>query len=406
MLIVLSLLGCEATHLPSDADEAGSQHHPAPRDFKAGAMFFGSVPDSIGIRRYVAASEVAPEARESVFGILTADARGDPRLLATTKVPNVKGQAYGWFIWVGDSTHPVRWTQSFTLTNPSDKRSPVDREPRIFSPWHEGKLVARDATGFRTENTSISPDGRTAITHAESTPVNGFIWNSWLVDPGTPPGLYKIAVLLPGGRTKTFSFALGEPQRTHSSKRFCPYTDVYVDWWWAKYTLDGDPDRSDLTERVLRVFTDALMLKHRFDLVEDVEDTYWVASANAHRNIMNPEMAHGFVHMRTFADFLGGAVRPTLHKTGELIELEHLFEVPLVELDAFIRDLAEKYAEKLFPHIRRVCADWSRGRVEEEARLERIREQLVKEIERIRRERAERERRKRLQLEAEEPPRP
>jgi hypothetical protein len=406
MLIALSLLGCVATHRPADADEAGSQHDPAMRDFRTGAMFFGSVPDANGIRRYVAASRVVPEDQESVFGILTTDVRGDPRFLATTKIPNVKGQAYGWFIWVGDSTHPVRWTQSFTLTNPSEKRSPVDREPRIFSPWHEGKVIAKDVTGVRTENTSISPDGRTAITHAKSTPVNGFIWNSWRVDPGTPPGRYKIAVLLPGGRTKTFSFAIGQPQRAHPSKRFCPYMDVYVDWWWARFTLDGDPDKSDVTERALRVFTDALMLKHGFDLVEDVEDTYWVASANAHKNIMNPEMAHGFVHMRTFADFLGGAVRPTLHKTGELIELEHLFEVPLVELDAFIRDLAETYAEKLFPHARRLCTGWTSRQVEEEARLERIRKQLIKEIERVRRERAERERRRRLELEAEELPRP
>jgi len=419
-LIVLSLLGCVATHLPADPharggpplspsfpdpEEAGSQHRPAMFDFETSTTFFGIVPDAMGIRRYVAASEVVPEARRSVFGILTIDAGGNPRFLATTEIPNVHGQAYGWFIWVGDSTQPVRWTQTFTSTRPPAKQSTVEPEPSIFSSRDEGMLIAQDETGVRTVKTSISPDGRTAITQGESPRLDGFIWNSGLINPGTPPGSYEIAVSLPGGRTETFSFALGEPQASHQSFEFCRYMDVYVDWWWARYTLDGDPDESNVTERVLTVFTDALMLGHRFSLVEEADDAYWVASANASKNVMNPEMTHGFVHMRTLADLQGGAVRRTLHTAGELIDFQLLFEVPLVELDAFIRGLAGKFAEKLFPHAHRLCEAWSSGQLDEETRLERMRKELVEEIERVRRERVERERRKRLELEVMEPPR-
>ena len=420
-LIAFLLLGCVGTHPPAhphargrpplassppESEEAGNGHRPAVVGPKTGTGFFGIVPDAVGIRRYVAASEVVPRARTSVFGILTMNARGDPRFLATTEIPNVEGQTYGWFIWVGNSTQPVRWTQTFTLTRPSAKQSTVEPGPSIFSSWDEGMVIAQDEAGVRTENASISPDGRTAITQGESTPTGGFIWNSWLVGPGAPPGSYKIAVSLPGGRTKTFSFALGRPQGTYPATDFCRYMDVYVDWWWARFTLDGDPDESDVTERVLTVFTDTLMQEHRFGLVEEVEAAYWVASANASMNIINPEMTHGFVHMRTLADFQGGAVRPTLHTTGELIEFEFLFEVPLVELDVFVRGLAKKFADKLFPHAYRLCADWSSGQLEEETRLERIRKQLLEEIERVRRERVERERRKRIDLQVEELPKP
>ena len=68
----------------------------------------------------------------------------------------------------------------------------------------------------------------------------------------------------------------------------------------------------------------------------------------------------------------------------------------------FIRGLGDDFVEKLFPHGHHKCADWRSGQLEEEARLERIREELVEEIERVRRERVEWKRRKLLELEFEE----
>jgi hypothetical protein len=378
---------------------------------ETGTMFFGIVPDAVGIRRYVAASEVVPEARTPVFGILTTDAAGDPQFVAAAEVPNVESQSYGWFIWVGDSTQPVRWTERSSLTRPPARGSAVESKPSIFSSDNGGMAISQAQTRVHLEITSISPDGSAAITRAKSTPLDGFIWNSWVVEPGDPPGRYEIAVSLSGGRTETFSFALGQPQGTHPSIEFCPYMDVYLNWWWAKHTLDGGPDESDISARALTVFSETLMLEHAFSLVEKVEDAYWVASATARRNVMNPEMAHRYVKMRTLSQFQGKAVRPTNFTPGDTIDPGFLFEVPLAELDAYIRGMAHRFADRLFPHARRLCAEWRGGQLKEDAPFERIREELTEDIERVRRERVaservESERRKLLELEVVEPPTP
>ena len=58
---------------------------------------------------------------------------------------------------------------------------------------------------------TISNDGRTATTHGESAPTEGFIDNSWFVASGDPPGIYEMTVTLDGGRSAAFRFRLGEP---------------------------------------------------------------------------------------------------------------------------------------------------------------------------------------------------
>jgi len=423
-LIVLSLLGCVGTHLPANpharswpplsssfpaSEEAGSQYRFATSGPEVSTAIFGVVRDAAGIERSVAASEVVPEARTSVFGILTVDAAGNPQFVAATEVPNVAKQAYGWFIWVGGSTQRVRSTEIFTLTRPPARRRTVESERSIFRPGNEGMVITRDQTGVRTENTSISPDGRTGIRQIESIPLGGFIWSGWDVEPGDPPGSYEIAVSLPGGRTETFPFSLGQPKVSDQSFQSCPYMDVYVDRWWAKHTLDGDPGESDVSARALMVFTETLTLDHPFLLVEEVEDAFWVASATVSENVMNPEMTHRYVKIRTLAQSQGEAVRPTYF--GDTIDYGFLFEAPFAERDAYIRGLAHRFADRLLPYAHRLCADWKSVRLEEEARPERIREELIEEIEQVRRERVERERvererRKLLELEVAEPPTP
>ena len=424
-LIVLSLLGCVGTHHRADpharrsprvsssypkSEEAGSQHRLATSGPEVSTAVFGIVRDAVGIERSVAASEVVPEGRSSVFGILTVDAAGNPQFVPANEVPNVAKQAYGWFIWVGDSIRPVRSTETFTLTRPPARRSPAESEPSIFRSGNEGMVITKDQTAVRTENPSISTDGRTGINQIESTPLDGFIWNSWEVEPGDPPGSYEIAVSLRGGRTETFSFSLGQPEVLDQSPEFCPYMDVYVDWWWTKYTPDGDPDESDVSARVQTVFAETLMRDYGFLLVEEAEDAYWVASATVTKNTMNPEMTHRYVKMRTLAHSQGKAVRPTYF--GDTIDYGFLFEVPLAEHDAYIRGLAHRFADRLFPHAYRLCPDWPSGQSEEEARLRRIREGLAEEVRRARRERVESERqellgrRKLLELEVVDPPTP
>ena len=75
-----------------------------------------------------------------------------------------------------------------------------------------------------------------------------------------------------------------------------------------------------------------------------------------------------------------------------------LFELPEVFLDSQIRELADTFAAKLTPHVQRMCADWASGQLHEEVRLERIRKELVSEIERVKHARRAQEQRKRLEL--------
>jgi hypothetical protein len=358
----------------------------------------------VEIERPVATSEIVPRARTSVFGILTLDAAGNPQFVATTAVPNVAKQAYGWFIWVGDSPRSVRSTETFTLARPPVRRSTIAPEPSIFSSGNEGMVITKDQTGVRTETTFTSRDGRTGLNRIESTPLDGFIWNSWEVKPGDPPGGYEISVSLSGGRKETFFFSLGEPELSDHSFESCPYMDVYVDWGWAKEVRDGDSSESDISARALTVFAETLMRDHPFALAEEPEDAYWVASVTASQNVMNPETTHRYVKVRTLAHSQGKAVRPTYF--GDTNDHGFLFEVPFAEHDAYVRGLARRFADKLIPHAYRLCADWTSRPLEGEARLERIREGLTEEMERVRHERVERQHRKLLELEAMEPPTP
>jgi hypothetical protein len=418
-LILLSLPGCVERNFPADPrarvwlsfsspfpefEDAGSRPRPASSGAGARSAIFGTVRDAVGIERPVATSEIVPAARTSVFGILTLDAAGNPQFVATTEVPNVAKQAYGWFIWVGDSPRPVRSTETFALARPPVRRSTVEPEPSIFSSGNEDIVITKDQTGVRTETPFTSPDGRTAMNRIESTPLDGFIWNSWEVEPGDPLGRYQVSVSLPGGREETFSFSLGEPELSDQSFEFCPYMDVYVDWGRAKEARDADLTEGDVSAQALTVFAETLMRDHPFALVDDPEDAYWVASVTVSKNVMNPETTHRYVKVRTLAHSQGKAVRPTYF--GDANDYGFLFEVPLAEHGTYVRGLAQRFADKLFPHAYRLCAGWTSRPVEGAARLERIREGLTEEMERVRRERVERERRKLLELEAVEPPTP
>jgi hypothetical protein len=297
----------------------------------------------VEIERPVATSEIVPRARTSVFGILTLDAAGNPQFVATTAVPNVAKQAYGWFIWVGDSPRSVRSTETFTLARPPVRRSTIAPEPSIFSSGNEGMVITKDQTGVRTETTFTSRDGRTGLNRIESTPLDGFIWNSWEVKPGDPPGGYEISVSLSGGRKETFFFSLGEPELSDHSFESCPYMDVYVDWGWAKEVRGGDSSESDISARALTVFAETLMRDHPFALAEEPEDAYWVASVTASQNVMNPETTHRYVKVRTLAHSQGKAVRPTYF--GDTNDHGFLFEVPFAEHDAYVRGLARRFAD-------------------------------------------------------------
>ena len=127
----------------------------------------------------------------SMFGIITTDAAGDPRFVQTDSVPNVAGQQFGWFVWVGESEQSVKWTEFLTLP--------------AAGVWPD----AADSP-----NVSISPDQRTAIVQDEAVPEDGYVFNLWTVAEGDPSGEYSIVVKTGDGREERFSFTLTGPAST------------------------------------------------------------------------------------------------------------------------------------------------------------------------------------------------
>lgn len=181
---------------------------------------------------------------------------------------------------------------------------------------------------------------------------------------------------------------------------YCPYMKVYVDLWPGNLrSVGGDPDSPDLTNRVLEVMGEGL-LDHGFRHAE-LDEAYWTLEGKIAKPPNNSQVAFGSVRMRTFADFQGKPVRHALGMPGELRDYHWIFLQPVFFLDNFVRDLSNSFGEKLFPHAYHMCVDWKSGQLEEEARLERIREELVAEMERIRRERQRRQ----LEIEVDTPDR-
>ena len=137
-----------------------------------------------------AGQETTPQARGDIeFGIWTWDAANNAHFLATSDVPNVADQPYGWRIQLKESDQPIKWTEVLTL-------------PKAPLSWG-GVADNPDVT--------VSDDGRTATTIGESAPSDGYIDNIWTVARGDPAGIYEISVTLDGGRSAVFRFRLGEP---------------------------------------------------------------------------------------------------------------------------------------------------------------------------------------------------
>jgi hypothetical protein len=304
-----------------------------------------------------------PETRLSVFGAITTDSEGRLSILPAHAIRNAENALYGWRIWVGRTSEPVRWTETLT--------APVGVE-RIDDP-----------------ELAISEDGRAVAFENAMVPDQGFIFSQWALGADEAPGRYELAVSLADGRTERFSFLLGQPQDA------CPSMKILLNWWGAKHSLEGDPGNRDVSDRVLKVFG-ARIARHGF-VTADLEDAYWYVMASAARRSDDRAIAYGHIVMRAIADFQGKARRysSATNFTGR-IDYGVLFDSPVDQLDDFIRTLADNFAGILSPHAREACSDWWSGQLEEEARLEEVRTQLEEEIRRVRERRTERE--KRLEL--------
>lgn len=345
----------------------GAPATPATRTAGIDAAWAGrgpTAPEPDGI-----APAIAPPAqRDPIVGIWTTDSDGRRVLNPATEIPNIDSLQAGWVLWTGESDGPVAWTETITA-------------PRAME-W--------DGLG----GAELSDGGRTATIARTAVPEHGFVSTVWRLGPADPPGTYRVSVALPEGRVSSFSFVLGDPLGV------CPYSRAHVSWWWLEDTDAGDPWGLDLTSEFLWEFA-ARLERHGFvvDDAASIENAYWIVRAIVVRYLDSPDLAHGWIQMRAMAEFNGRALRYDFTTTGrDLIDNGMLFSLEVPERGAFARKLADEFAAKLAPHMRRMCDDWARGSPEEEARLERIRDELASEIERVRAERSEREQRKRLSV--------
>ena len=153
-----------------------------------GWIVLGSAPAT---RASVPSPGVAPPSdlsRTAVFGVIATDSGARPLFVRTDSVPNLAGQAYGWFIGVGESRRPIEWTETLTLPAPA-------------ASWGgEGSS--------RPPNLSVSADRRCAVVEDEAVPEYGVIYHFWVVTPGDPDGDYTIVVKIQGGREERFRFTL------------------------------------------------------------------------------------------------------------------------------------------------------------------------------------------------------
>lgn len=186
----------------------------------------------------------------------------------------------------------------------------------------------------------------------------------------------------------TLILSLGASSSPVAPVERCPYMALYPAFWWPS-SAERNAEERDISERVLSHLAMNLVDDHGFYLVTDVEDAYWLLRAIARERATDRGMAYGFAEMEAFAKFESQPVRVTYDRPGETVRAGRLLEFPAAELESFLRLVADVFGADLLAHANHMCADWSSGLIEEEARLERIRQELVREMERVRARRAE-----------------
>ncbi len=118
------------------------------------------------------------------FGVFNQPSSGKPAFVATTVVPLIPDQGYGWIVHLRTEKSKIRWREEFVL--------PVKPDT-----WGEQEPI-----GTR----SVSTDGRISITERVVSPDRGLIFNAWSVAPGDPKGKYLIRVFVEGALVKAFEF--------------------------------------------------------------------------------------------------------------------------------------------------------------------------------------------------------
>jgi hypothetical protein len=176
----------------------------------------------------------------------------------------------------------------------------------------------------------------------------------------------------------------------------CPYLRVFVDWM-----KDGD---LQLQESVANTYSDFLHAAG-FLVTQDPSRAYFFVGSHAMPSIQNDEMLIWSVSTEARPEIVRGRSQPFSQRIirmgmGQLTRVSDLHEIPRADLHEFASLAAGTAAEELLPRARRRCDNLDFSLREDEEHLQRIRQELTEEIQRVRWER--RRQRKGLELGGEE----
>lgn len=122
------------------------------------------------------------------FGIFEMDSEGG-FFFPTDQVPFREGLEYGWMMFVDTERSSVRWREEFQLPAPPQSWGTVEED------------------GY----TTVSADGRTAVTDFRNEMLEPFIGNSWILVNGDPLGEHEMRIYVEGEYVTTFEFVVGLP---------------------------------------------------------------------------------------------------------------------------------------------------------------------------------------------------
>jgi hypothetical protein len=177
----------------------------------------------------------------------------------------------------------------------------------------------------------------------------------------------------------------------------CPYASMYV-----SVSTNGAPRDAGVGERVELGYAETLA-EQGFQLVAAPEEAYWTAFSLVR---MSPRVDSNFawsVYTMATQDMQGRIHAPIRFAAAGDDQAERsgfmfLKEVRILELDREVRRAAEETALSLLPHASRMCTAWTTDPLNDESPefrhvrnaddlLEKLREELAREIIRIRRDR-------------------
>jgi hypothetical protein len=134
-----------------------------------------------------------------------------------------------------------------------------------------------------------------------------------------------------------------------------------------------------------------------YALVGDSLDHYWILATHLMTGSTDEEVFIGHLDLSPVPGITTAALWEAWEGHGGA---SFLIEMPIAELETAAQRAVDWFVKKTLIQTDSLCADWYGGRWDEEARLERVRQELVEEMEHLRRWREQQG--KQLQLEIED----